>query len=175
MQDIHANPLRRLVLLLGLALLIGCGTRSSEEPPAITPSPGQTRDTPARIEPRSSDDPPPKTEEKGSVAGLVIVDGQPLINGTITFIPAAEGSKLLTMAASIKDGKYNVEKVPMGSYKVSISSPHVVGKKKVYDKADSPSADLTVESLPARYNEKTLLSATVKEGANKLDFELTSK
>jgi hypothetical protein len=59
--------------------------------------------------------------------------------------------------------------------KVSLSATKVVGKKKIYPTPESPEMDITVESLPARYNENTELTLDVKPGKNEKDFPLTSK
>jgi hypothetical protein len=52
--------------------------------------------------------------------------------------------------------------------------PKVVGTKKIYDTPDSPVMPITVEALPARYNEETELKIDVKPGTNTQDFHLKS-
>ena len=108
----------------------------------------------------------------GTVTGTVTLDGQPLKSGTIRFdsadghAPAAD--------ASIADGKFSA-KIPPGDKRVSITSPKVVGKKKMYETADSPMIDITEEMLPKRYNAQSELKLTVKGGSQEaLPFDLKS-
>jgi hypothetical protein len=106
------------------------------------------------------------------VSGTVRLDGEPIFEGSITFLPVDGQSQ--TAGGTIKDGKYSVS-VPVGQMKVSISYPKVSGSKKLYDTPDSPIGYLYKESVPARYNEQTELVLEVKPGKNTKDWELTSK
>ncbi len=106
------------------------------------------------------------------VSGTVTLDGKPLESGAISFIPVDGQST--TAGGEIKQGHYSVQ-VPPAAMKVSISSPKVVGKKKLYDTPDSPEMEVTQEAVPARYNEQTELKIDVKSGTNKQDFDLQSK
>ena len=45
----------------------------------------------------------------------------------------------------------------------------------MYPTPDSPTVDVTAESIPGKYNEKTELQADVKPGDKKLDWPLKSK
>jgi hypothetical protein len=106
------------------------------------------------------------------VQGTVQVDGKPLEKGWIIFVPA--DGKTKTAGGEIKGGHYSV-KVPVGTMKVSISAPQVVGKKKLYDTPDSPEQDVTSEALPPRYNRQSDLTLDVKPGTNPKDYDLTSQ
>jgi len=106
------------------------------------------------------------------VSGAVTVDGKPLEVGSIQFTPV-DGKTPVTGGA-IQGGNYSV-RVHVGTIKVSISAPKVVGQKKVYDAPDSPVRPLTAESLPERYNEKSELKLEVKSGRNPKDWALESK
>ncbi len=108
----------------------------------------------------------------GTVSGTVTLDGQPLKSGTIRF-DAADG-RTAAADASITDGKYSV-KMPPGEKRVSITSPKVIGKKKMYDTPDSPVVDVTEELLPKRYNAQSELTLTVKLGDQDAPFDLKSK
>lgn len=55
---------------------------------------------------------------KGTVTGKVTVDGKPLPSGRISFVP----SKGQGVGGEIKDGQYTVEKVPVGSVKVTVET-----------------------------------------------------
>jgi hypothetical protein len=111
-------------------------------------------------------------QKDGHVSGAVTLDGQPVEDGAILFVPV-DGTTS-TAGGQIKGGRYSV-RVPPGSMKVSISAPKVVGKKKIYPTPNSPEMPITVEALPARYNERTELRLDVHAGANRKDFELRSK
>lgn len=109
------------------------------------------------------------TEPMPEVSGTVRFQGKEIKEGAITFIPM--DGKTPTAGGTIKDGQYLV-RVPAGVMKVSISAPRVVGKRKLYDTPDSPEMPVTLESLPARYNERTELQLEVKPGKNQKDFDL---
>jgi len=104
--------------------------------------------------------------------GTVTLDGEPLKEGVVRFIPV-DTSTGGTAGAAIKDGKFRAE-VPLGELRVEISAPKVVGKRKAYDTPDSPMVDIVDELLPARYNTKSELRVTIKKGSQKETFELTS-
>jgi hypothetical protein len=110
--------------------------------------------------------------KEGQVSGTVKVGGAPLETGSITFLPA--DGKTATAGAEIKNGRYSA-KVPVGMMKVSISSPKVVGKKKVYPTPESPEMPITVEAILERYNDKTELTLDVKPGTNNKDWDLDKK
>jgi hypothetical protein len=107
----------------------------------------------------------------GTVSGTVTLDGQPLKSGTIRF-DSADG-QAAAADASIIDGKFTA-KAPPGGKRVSITSPKVVGKKKMYDTPDSPVYDVTEELLPAQYNSASKLTLDVKPGNQTQDYELKS-
>src|SRR5947208_16764882 len=76
----------------------------------------------------------PKT---GEVSGTASFDGTPIEDGAIDF-EAADG-KSPTAGGTIKDGKYAVDKVPVGTAKVRIRGSKVIGTKQVYPgQANSP-------------------------------------
>jgi hypothetical protein len=109
---------------------------------------------------------------KGHVTGTVTLDGQALEKGTILFSSADHTAP--NAAATIQHGVYSAE-VYAGKMEVQISALQVVGQRKLYDTADSPSRDITEERLPARYNSQSTLTADIKSGEQKLDFPLQSK
>jgi len=108
---------------------------------------------------------------RGDLSQNRTLDGQPLKSGTIRF-DSTDG-RAAAADASIIDGKYSAKIVP-GDKRVSITSPKVVGKKKMYDAPDSPVYDVTEELLPARYNGQSTLTMTVKAGVQEQPFELKS-
>jgi len=106
------------------------------------------------------------------VTGEVTLDGEPLKEGLITYVPLRSG--IPNAAAKIENGRYRV-KVPVGEMKVQITAPVVMGKRKAYNTPDSPTIDVLGERIPERYNKKTELKAEVKSGANKFNWKLQSK
>lgn len=113
-----------------------------------------------------------KTGPTGTVNGVVTVDGQPLADGTVRFVPTDGQSP--TAAGLVKDGRFRLP-VPVGRARVEFSAPKPLGKKKVYDTPTSPWVEVTGERLPARFNVKSELTLAVSPGTQDAAFELKSK
>jgi hypothetical protein len=109
---------------------------------------------------------------RGQVAGMVEVDGQPAANGAISFTPI-DGNSAGT-GGLIVDGRYTVN-ANIGPSKVAINIPKVVGERKLYDTPDSPKMPVTEELLPPEYNDQTTLTFDVKPGPNEQNFSLKTK
>jgi hypothetical protein len=114
----------------------------------------------------------PGSSAQGEVDGTVTLDGTPLKEGDVRFIPA--DGKSQTASAKIIDGKFAAQ-VPTGEMRVEISAPKVIGKRKMYNTPDSPVVDKVKELLPPRYNAKTELRLIVKSGIQDETFALQSK
>ena len=114
----------------------------------------------------------PGSSAQGTVDGTVTLDGMPLKEGDVTFVPA--DGKSQTASAKIIDGKFSAQ-VPTGEMRVEISAPKVIGKRKMYDTPDSRVVDQVRELLPPRYNAKTELRLKVKSGVQDETFSLQSK
>ena len=108
----------------------------------------------------------------GTVNGTVTLDGTPLTEGDVRFVPA--DGKSQTASAKIIDGKFTAQ-VPTGEMRIEISAAKVIGKRKMYDTPDSPVVDKVKEFLPPRYNAKSELRLTVKSGVQDETFPLQSK
>jgi hypothetical protein len=107
------------------------------------------------------------------VRGAVTLDGKPLEAGTLAFF-SVKGD-VSNASCDIKDGRY-AARVPVGLMQVKIYSPKVVGQTPLYPHdPKSPTRPVSVESVPAKYNEQTTLELDVKPGSNDKDFELQSK
>lgn len=80
--------------------------------------------------------------------GTITVDGQPLAAGKVTFYQ--EDGQFV--GSKVKDGKYRVDHVSPGTYRVTVEG----------------------EGVPARFTSDATspLTVEVKEAANTLDFEL---
>jgi hypothetical protein len=108
----------------------------------------------------------------GTVRGTVTLDGQPLKEGTVKFVPA--DTKAPPVTAVVKDGQFTLT-APVGVSRVEFSVAKVVGKIKMYDTPDSPTVDQTKELLPEKFNVKSELKSTVKDGSQDETYTLTSK
>lgn len=109
---------------------------------------------------------------RGSVHGMVTVDGQPAKAGAISFSPKDGMSP--TAGGEIVEGRYKVD-VPLGLSAVAVRVPKVTGQKKLYDTPDSPVQPIMTESLPAKYNDETELTLDVKVGDNEQNYDLKTK
>jgi hypothetical protein len=112
-------------------------------------------------------------ENVAEVTGQVTIDGQPLSNARIQFVPVAGGSPSFGMTDA--QGNYkltytrDVEGAIIGEHTVNIST---------YVEADpdrEPPVTAVPEKVPARYNVKTELKKTVEDGSNTIDFPLEGK
>jgi hypothetical protein len=109
---------------------------------------------------------------KATVRGEVTLDGQPLKEGVIRFVPADGQSP--TADAAIVAGRFTAT-VPLGEKRVEISAPKVVGKRKMIDTPESPWVDEVAELLPPHYNVRSELTMTVQRGTQEKRFELKSQ
>ncbi|QDU76981.1 hypothetical protein Pan97_40400 [Bremerella volcania] len=109
------------------------------------------------------------------VRGTVLLDGQPLADAQVTFVPLGEGSS--GSGFTNEQGEYTLyyaarrPGAKAGENQVFITkSKPTSGKKgeRAFSEADS-------ELLPARYNRQTELTATVEDKRNIFDFQLESK
>jgi hypothetical protein len=102
-----------------------------------------------------------------TVKGPVTLDGKPLPAGEIIFDSDADVEKSSTAAGEIKDGKYTLE-VTVGKKEVK-----VISMKK--GEKDETGLRLEENTIPAKYNEETTLTAEVtQDGKNEFPFKLES-
>ena len=106
---------------------------------------------------------------KSPVSGQVTLDGTPLAEGQISFMPS-NGVGIST-GGKITNGSYRVD-VPLGEMRVEVRAPIKVGERAAYDAPDSPKVPITEEKIPVKYNANSELKATVVKGTNKADFKL---
>jgi hypothetical protein len=105
------------------------------------------------------------------VEGAVTYDGQPVSPGIVSFLPADAGGK--QGGGAILKGKYRVYPESVlrpGKYRVEIRWAKPTGEKREVGYGQSP--DVVVEGLPDKYNSQSTLTAELKAGKNKLDFNL---
>jgi hypothetical protein len=117
--------------------------------------------------------------DRQPVAGAVTLDGTPLDVGTIRFLPDSAEATTET-STTVEGGKYAFSRasgpVP-GTYKVLISSAKSESFELPQGKTPGEfHPPLAKEKVPAKYNVKSTLTATVKAGqGTPIDFTLTSK
>jgi hypothetical protein len=112
------------------------------------------------------------------ISGAVTLDGNPLENGSIHFIPTSPEAGT-EVTATISGGRYSFSKtngpVP-GPFKVEISSAEAPKFEPPVGKTPGevlpPRAK---EKVPEKYNFKSTLTTTIKSGQTEpVDFALTS-
>jgi hypothetical protein len=108
---------------------------------------------------------------RAGVEGTVTYAGQPVGVGTITFLPTSEQG--IKCGGRIENGRYKVEPkfgpVP-GPHRVEVRWARPTGKK--YRNEFKEEFDVTQEGLPAKYHADSVLTATIRPGANVIDFDL---
>lgn len=98
----------------------------------------------------------------GTVQGVVTLDGKPLPNAAIRFLPVVPVRASMSMTDA--EGRYELVYIrdimgaAVGQHRVEITT----------EAAGTP------EKLPAQYHAKTALTATVEPGANEINFDLKS-
>jgi hypothetical protein len=110
------------------------------------------------------------------MSGTITFDGEPVKEGAINVVPL--DGKGQSAGGAIKDGHYTVADAPLGEVKITITATdfkNILEKKKLYDMPDSPERVRYGQLLPKKYNDESELRYLVTPGANKKDFELTSK
>ena len=110
---------------------------------------------------------------KASVSGMVTFNGEPIANGSITFIPT-EGNGGPSAGGSILAGKYSIaqSKGPMiGMNRVEIVAVRETGKMVSY--GGGPEMPERISYIPAKYNEISELTEDLTQGHNEIHFELS--
>lgn len=112
------------------------------------------------------------------VKGRVTLDGQPLKDATVMFLPAGGGRP--GTAITDADGRY--ELLFTGTEKGAMIGKNVVKISTYYPPMGNTGADgktseipACPERLPAKYHDRTELIAEVKPGVRAYDFDLKSK
>lgn len=108
------------------------------------------------------------------VRGTVTLDGKPLEKGMITFTPT--GAPEPIVSAVVADGVFELARsdgpVP-GAHRVDVWSPRPTGKKVRDTDNRGQLVEEVRESIPARYNLRSELTAQVQSGkSNTFDFPL---
>lgn len=127
--------------------------------------------------------------ELGRVTGTVTMDGDPLPNALVTFVPQ-EGGRASTGVTN-ENGEYeliyqNRKGALLGQHKVTVTTmrqaeaaPEMSSDSEEYMKqatGGDPSQydQVFEEKIPPRYNKDSELVEEVQSGSNEIDLELTS-
>jgi hypothetical protein len=127
----------------------------------------------------------------GKVTGLVTLDGKPLPNASVSFMPIGEGG----VATGVTDasGKYELSHpsgkgAVVGKNKVAVTSIHKTESKVDMSQIPSDSPEyakmleqsnagynlIVKEPIPEKYNAKTELEFEVKAGSQEINLPLQS-
>ncbi|CAN5285486.1 hypothetical protein BH11PLA2_BH11PLA2_10330 [soil metagenome] len=108
-------------------------------------------------------------EPTGTVSGTITLDGKPVPDGLIRFVPADGNSQ--PGDSFITNGQYQLT-MTIGDKKVEILSLKANGA--AVDTA-SQGKGTSVQLIPEKYNVKTTLRYMIEKGTHTKDFELLSK
>ena len=114
---------------------------------------------------------------RSEVSGTVKLNGRPIAEGAITFIPV-EGNTGPGAGAEIRDGKYFIARdkgVMPGKNRVELRAFRETGRK-VQDPTGKPGM-MTFERamvFPPEYNDKSTLVRDVKPGSDTIDFDISA-
>jgi hypothetical protein len=112
-----------------------------------------------------------------SLEGTVTLDGAPLADGSIVFMPQL-GTKSPTCGGTIARGRFSISPAggaACGTFRVEITAVRNTGKR-VMNPKEGKLVDEILQYIPARYNQHSELTATVTEqGPNRFEFTLKSR
>jgi hypothetical protein len=112
------------------------------------------------------------SQDANSVAGRVTLDGNPLPDAIVQFIPQGTGGRI-ALGRTDENGEYRLKSsrtitdVSPGNYSVQITTSDFV-------ESDEMDGRKSKELVPSRFNTKSELVKEIKPGANQIDFELPS-
>lgn len=106
-----------------------------------------------------------------SISGRVLLDGEPLARGTISFQPAADGSGF-GAGGSITDGSFEIPAdhgLLPGTYNVTITAYQPTGRK-----IQDPQRGLVEELRRVRFRDLPPPATVTLDGKNRLEISLTT-
>jgi hypothetical protein len=107
-----------------------------------------------------------------SVGGTVTLDGQPLNEGSMRFVPSDGNAP--TEAAMIKAGKFSTQ-LQRTSYKVEIHATKFIDTGVKLDEKGPGGGPTAVELLPARYHVNSELTLNITGPTSNARFDLKSR
>lgn len=105
-------------------------------------------------------------------SGEILLDGQPVENGIISFISETREKDI--GGAAITKGRYHLyaeSELPPGKYRVEIRWAKATGEK-VKEPVYGHSPDIFAEAVPTKYNSESVLTAQLAKGPNEVNFKL---
>lgn len=109
------------------------------------------------------------------VSGRVSLNGQPLPDGMITFMPQTPAPGLRTVSAMIANGEFAVpaaNSLMPGSYRVAVTAQKSTGRKIPAGEGSSEMVDDVEDYIPPKYNAATTLSVEITGDTSDLEFPL---
>jgi hypothetical protein len=115
-----------------------------------------------------------------SVSGTVTLDGKPLTDGVIMFLPT--GTEGNTASTTITNGKYSVRVSP-ATMLVRIIAERLYTEDEIKELRANPMFNndpmfnpnnMKKQYLPEIYNERTAIKEDIKENTKNLNFDLKS-
>ena len=110
------------------------------------------------------------------VTGEITLDGQPVADGMISFVPPSSEKSLKPAWSKINSGRYSISAEsalkPEIPYRVEILAYRKTGREV---RSAVPGGGLmqeTVQIVPTQFNRKSTLKATVQAGENEINFDL---
>ena len=110
----------------------------------------------------------------GEIKGMATLDGNPVEEGSIRFIPIDGRTSM--GSGNIRQGRFEM-RLPVKTYRVEISWPKLPAAGMPDDKYTSGRKDDYVipERIPKKYNTESELTLEVKAGLNEPRFDLMSR
>jgi len=110
------------------------------------------------------------------VTGEITLDGQPVADGMISFVPPSSEKPLKPAWSKINSGRYSIsaESVlkPEIPYRVEILAYHKTGREIPSAVPGGGLMQETVQIIPTEFNKESTLPATFNAGDNVSDFRL---
>src|SRR5262245_13602942 len=116
--------------------------------------------------------------QKAEVSGTVQLDGQPIEEGSIQFIPV-EGTTGPSAGGTITNGQYHIPRdkgVTVGKNRVELRAFKKTGRK-VQDPTGPPGtlADERIQAFPPEFNDKSTVVKDVRTGSNTIHFDVQTR
>lgn len=108
----------------------------------------------------------------GEVTGTITLDGTPLNKANVTFDPESvddKGRSRASSAITSADGKFVLQ------FNSDVSGAAVGKHKVIISKMSDNPEEAGLQLVPAKYNDKSELTADVTAGENTINFDLKSK
>ncbi|QEG34328.1 carboxypeptidase-like regulatory domain-containing protein [Bythopirellula goksoeyrii] len=108
-----------------------------------------------------------------TVSGRIAFDGEPIPEGTITFISAEDSTHESQIQAKIINGEFVVESLKPGNYNVAVRATRKTGQVPP-EPGSTETVDRFEQYIPVNYNSRTELTAEIAGDIDNLNYELQS-